>query len=797
MAAVEPPAPSSPSPSPSPSPSANPVQPPPEKRRKITRACDNCKSKKKRCTGTQPCPSCEKAAKPCTYLASYTRGRFNTPPSSRGLDALVLAAESHNHLSDRRRRGSSSTCPDPMPVPVSRRNASFSADYPPSVLPALPPLHHQGPRLSPLHPLAPADDSKRPSVQLPARPTSRRPSPETDRRHLGPKSSGAWLRRAMRKLNQARPPSDGSLGPRSGTSSEATVFTFGDKPPVTTSGFEAPLPPPALHAEYLVGRYFEFAMPTYRFLHRPSITSWLWELSHDKVVVAPAKRAVLYMIFAYAMLYETSRIKDQEADSRRKSEADFREAQVLLAHETGPATLESVQARFIQCHYLLSTGRSNQAWYTFGTTVQLSMALGLHRKRYSAEKASLVVRETKRRLFWAIYTLDRYLAIVSDRPTMLQDDDISQEFPLAINDDDLTDTHAVQPSRDDCLEDGPISHCQLARMVGRIAKEQHSMHTKTDSERRANSMQHHKALDEWRARLPPLLSGCIKPSSLILIFRRQCTVLKLAHAHAVMLVNRPFLLSSRTDHVVQGFADDCLAAARTVLELVLAFFAEGQPVSSFWFTQHIVFNALAVIYVHLLHARHRHHHTLHKQLSPPPPHAPDTATSTSLLSLADATTQHLATITEPHAPSSRYALILDELRQDLTSALSSPSLANEPNGRYSHPPPPPPADVKPSKPAGLPNGASTLLLSPPDEPPVASAASSLSSANAGTPNGRIGDVEHGDGRVSPYSSAAPNGVHDLEAAVEGWDRDVEIGSPLFWLQLDALPMGFTAGVGVG
>ncbi|KAK7540471.1 fungal-specific transcription factor domain-containing protein [Phyllosticta citribraziliensis] len=767
MAAVEPPAPSSPSPSPSSS--THPVQPPPEKRRKITRACDNCKSKKKRCTGTQPCPSCEKAAKPCTYLASYTRGRFNTPPSSRGLDALVLAAESHNHLSDRRRRGSSTTCPESMSVsvPVSRRNASFSSDYPPSGRPSLPPLH------GPLHPLAPAN------VQLPARPTSKRPSPETDRRPVGPNSNGAWLRRAMRKLNQARP-SEGTLGPRSGTTSEATVFTFGDKPPVTTSGFEAPLPPPALHAEYLVGRYFEFAMPTYRFLHRPSLTSWLWELSQDKVAVAPAKRAVLYMIFAYAMLYETSRIKDQEADSRRKSETYFREAQVLLAHETGPATLESVQARFIQCHYLLSTGRSNQAWYTFGTTVQLAMALGLHRKRPG--NTSLVVRETRRRLFWAIYTLDRYLAIASDRPTMLQDDDISQELPLAINDDDLTDTHAAQASRDDCLEDGPISHCQLARMVGRMAKEQSSMHTKTDSERRAIAIQHNKALDEWRSQLPPLLSGCIKPSSLILIFRRQCTVLKLAHAHAVMLVNRPFLLSSKTDPVVQGFADDCLAAARTVLELVLAFFAEGQPVASFWFTQHIVFNALAVVYVHLLHARHHHHATLHVQPSPPSSTtaAADTASSTSLLALADATTQHLAAIVEPHAPSGRHAVVLDELRHDLAAA----SPFSEPSARFSLP-----ADVKPSKPAGLPNGASTLLLSPPDEP------------SAGTPNGhghghgRGGGETGGSGRGSPY---ATNGAHALEAAVaEGWDRDVEIGSSLFWQQLDALPMGVGVGVGVG
>ncbi|KAK8182077.1 fungal-specific transcription factor domain-containing protein [Phyllosticta capitalensis] len=723
MAAVEPP----PSASPSPSVQAA-VQPPPEKRRKITRACDNCKSKKKRCTGTQPCPSCEKASKPCTYLASYTRGRFNTPPSSRGLDALVLAAESHNHLSDRRRRDSSS-CPE---YPVSRRNA----DLLPSARPVLPPLHH------------------------------------VDSRH-------SWLRRAMRKLRQARPPSDGAL-PRSGTSSEATVFTFGDKPPIVTSGFEAPLPPPTFRAEYLVGRFFEFAMPTYRFLHRPSLMAWVWELTDDKAVMAPAKRAVLYMIFAYAMLYETSRIKEQETESRRKSETYFREAQILLAHETGPATLESVQARFIQCHYLLSTGRSNQAWYTFGTTVQLALALGLHRKR---QVEHVVARETQRRLFWAIYTLDRYLAIVFGRPMMLQDDDISQQLPLAINDEDLTEAH---PSRDDCLEDGPIAHVQLAQMLSRMAKEQ----TKSEA------AIHNKALDEWRVRLPPLLSGCIKPSSLILIFRRQSTVLKLAHAHAVMLVNRPFLLSAGADPVLQGFADDCLNAARTVLELVLAFFAEGQPVASFWFTQHIAFNALAVIYIHLLHARPRHHAQLtpSSSTSSPPslhPHAPEPASSTSLLALADATTQQLATIAEASAPSVRYSIILDELRQDLGVSSSTHKAAAASTQAHPplHPPPPPVVvDAKPpQKPSGLPNGASTLLLSPPDE----AGPSSLSSHDDASPRKPLHlAMVNANGHLGDWDAGCADA--DVDEELEG-----EIGSSLFWARLDALPLGWSAASGGG
>jgi len=44
------------------------------KRQKVTRACDGCKSKKKRCTGEQPCMPCLKVSSRCTYEAQYNRG---------------------------------------------------------------------------------------------------------------------------------------------------------------------------------------------------------------------------------------------------------------------------------------------------------------------------------------------------------------------------------------------------------------------------------------------------------------------------------------------------------------------------------------------------------------------------------------------------------------------------------------------------------------------------------------------------------------------------------------------------
>jgi hypothetical protein len=64
------------------------------KRRRVTRACDNCKSRKRRCNGEKPCAYCTEHRALCTYDAPYTRGKSDNvmvpvsrdePTSPRGL----------------------------------------------------------------------------------------------------------------------------------------------------------------------------------------------------------------------------------------------------------------------------------------------------------------------------------------------------------------------------------------------------------------------------------------------------------------------------------------------------------------------------------------------------------------------------------------------------------------------------------------------------------------------------------------------------------------------------------------
>lgn len=109
--------------------------------------------------------------------------------------------------------------------------------------------------------------------------------------------------------------------------------------------------------------------------------------------------------------------------------------------ECGPPRLETIQARLGQCLYLLSSSRANECWYSFGTALQLVAAVGLHRKWYakmSRDGSTYLERELRKRIFWSAYTLDKYLSIMFGRPRLLHDEDIDQEFPDQVNDDDMS-----------------------------------------------------------------------------------------------------------------------------------------------------------------------------------------------------------------------------------------------------------------------------------------------------------------------------------------------------------------------
>ncbi|KAL6407208.1 transcriptional regulatory protein GAL4 [Ilyonectria robusta] len=551
-------------------------------RARVTRACDRCKKRKIKCNGAQPCEFCIRAKASCTFDSAYARGR---------VPAILPASDVES--------GSNSILVDDALTQATQHPLRLQS-------------HHVS--SSYLVPLPSA--SAAPSSQSSPEPV------QTDLQghYIGPASGVSFLLRVQKRLHQAISFHDAS-----------TIFTFGDAPlqlPEFDPSFCMMLPRD--DAQRLVDRYFDFAMPTYRFLHRPTVQEWFEEFYDTLGIMrdaqsAPAKVALLFMVFAQARVYMPDSDRPGPPDLSTRY---FLAAEHQLTKERGSIRLTSVQARLTQCFYLLTQSRINHCWSLFGTMSHLALAIGLNRNRRPGRRSGLSVVEAqcRRRTFWCAYTLDAYLSVALGRPRSFHDDDIDTELPACVDDDQLTaENIATSPdNRSPSTMLAPIAHINTSLV-------------------------------------PP-------------IFQRQQNVLNLTYWHAIILTHRPFVLTnfarlSRKDGN-SGIEDaqtaesvqQCLMAAMKTVKKINDITQTRQMFHAFWVSAlqgdwrrektdglqiaaYFAFTATIVLYIYVIQNR----------ASPPELYSSYFAAATKCQS-------HISAMAEKGSLPERYCLVLEELR---------------------------------------------------------------------------------------------------------------------------------------
>ncbi|KAK3633300.1 hypothetical protein LTR56_015868 [Elasticomyces elasticus] len=648
------------------------------KRVKVTRACDACRSKKKRCSGQVPCAPCRRSQATCTYDTIYLRGTA-APPSP-----AASASTTTTLNSQRLPYGETGPphVPDTIQLQSPRPVQTLSNDH-----------------------RSPVGRSTLQSTESSTYQTSRRTSPEpaavtnVDGNYHGPTSAHSFLGRAWKRFDRGRSQSGISTPHENATSSLKSIFSFGDRsvPEVDAAAFSWPHP---AVARELLQRYFDFSAPTYRVLHQSTVASWLIRIQEEKEGAqaslsypSAAAQAALLMVFATSSMFKVDMANNVcDADSRgwQDSELYYLVAQGLLNSEVGPPRLESVQARFMTVLYLLSSSRANKAWFTHGVTVQLIMALGLHRKRPLAGDGKAldnVSSECQKRVLWCSYTVDKYLSVIMGRPRLLQDEDIDQDYPLRVNDEDLSGQAInLRPARD-CTMDAPIFHARLARILARAAREQYAIQQLSDQQQIDVSIARSEEIAKWHQDLPPFISGAVQAGTLVPVFRRQLTVLRLAHYHITMFVTRPLLLRDYAKSLQPDYAlryrhqlRDCVLAAKDATDLVLSFVQDGQLFPAFWYTQYIAFNAISIIYIYMIQAMEKR---IPARILCAVDEQPFVIDDQALFQLAESAQTHLAKATVRNAPAWRYSVILDGLRCEVTGSVAR-SRAQSPSGTQQH-----------------------------------------------------------------------------------------------------------------
>lgn len=215
-----------------------------------------------------------------------------------------------------------------------------------------------------------------------------------------------------------------------------------------------------------------------------------------------------------------------------------------------------------------------------------------------------------------------------------------------------------------------LIHRRLGRLIGEISRDVYTIRPVSEGIRLQSAERLARELDLWKSNLPPVF-GSIRPLSLATPFQRQSNVLRTAYAHAVVYANRSFLLNALTnrnrglavtEETINSSIDKCVEAARSVIKVGLGT-AHPVPLSTaFWFTQYASFCAAAVLYIYIIQQYKasiaRGH--LFIELS---------AENQQLFELAQECQRRLAEEASLISPSTRYSILLEELRQEVHSQL--------------------------------------------------------------------------------------------------------------------------------
>ncbi len=241
--------------------------------------------RKSRCSGNLPCKRCVDLSISCKYEFPHRRGQPSSP-----------------------QRGFSTVLPDwGSSLPGSQAQDIQSLNGPDEVLADLSSGFIQPDQL---------EEAVNSSRSSPGRETT-----VLEDQYIGPTSGLAFLNRAKGRLKR-----DFSSSTRKGIDSPripSSIFNFGDKPypSIPDSNFALPT---RQQARDHVKRYFEFAVPTYRFLHQGTVGKWLENfidendaIDNGRKLLTNGKAAVVLMVLATSALYridEMATLHDAEAE---------------------------------------------------------------------------------------------------------------------------------------------------------------------------------------------------------------------------------------------------------------------------------------------------------------------------------------------------------------------------------------------------------------------------------------------------------------------------------------------------
>lgn len=446
---------------------------------RIAQACDRCRSKKIRCDGVRPCcTQCANVGFECRTSDKLSRRAFPRGYTE-SLEERVRALESEV------------------------RDLKDLLDEKDEKIEMLSKMHGNRRRLSVRS--GPGSVSNASSPEVESRP-GREPTPpkedtfrvqasplllgveNSDSYFMGPSSGRGFVETFKRKLQER-----GSSC--SDFNTEAFLHTQGCHPLVAQETPVTMKVPPRLFSDRCVNVYFQEWAPLFPVLHKPTFLRIYEEfVAEPERVKNNHKLAQLHLVFGVAALSSDNPDLEQIA-------ACEQQWQQCLEAVLMESTMNSLQCLVLAMLYCTVRADYKRLQYYKGIAVGLSHRLGLHQsqKRFSF---GALTTETRKKVFWTLYTLDCFSAAVLGLPKLIKEEDAHAEYP-ADTDDEYVTEKGFQPTLpgEYTRLSSALALFRAARIMAKVLEKIYPAATSYEL-----SLQQMSALemelDEWSDKLP-------------------------------------------------------------------------------------------------------------------------------------------------------------------------------------------------------------------------------------------------------------------------------------------------------
>lgn len=133
--------------------------------------------------------------------------------------------------------------------------------------------------------------------------------------YVGAASGLSFLQQAVQHIESQKDSSDvvdSAVDVEYASPASASIFNSGDMPSLSRPSDRFVMPSKD-ESNRMLARYFEFATPTYRFFHRPTVESWACQLclppdtnntKQRETKLDGVRAAAVYLVWAQAIEYE-------------------------------------------------------------------------------------------------------------------------------------------------------------------------------------------------------------------------------------------------------------------------------------------------------------------------------------------------------------------------------------------------------------------------------------------------------------------------------------------------------------